>query len=91
MESFDLRKVGVCVDFGGYVIALEPERAVGEPMLGVIQSKRWPNGKVFPEGYEPMFFSVIMLRCRREFAQRLVQAARTDEPTPPVSMERLGE
>ena len=91
VESFDLRKVGVCVDFGGYVIGIEPERAVGEPMPELVQKKRWPNGQAFPEGYQPMYFIVGLLRSRREFAQRLVQAARTDGPTPPVSMERLGE
>lgn len=91
VESFDLRTMGVCVDFGGYVIALEPAREIGEPMPALVQAKRWPNGKAFPEGYKPMYFSVTMLRNRCIFAQRLVQGARTDEPTPPVSMTQLGE
>jgi predicted phage tail protein len=91
VDSFDLREVGVCVDFGGYIISLEPARELGEALPALVQSKRWPNGKAFPEDYQPMYFSAAMVRSRRAFAQRLVQAARTDEPTPPVSMERLGE
>ncbi|MBL4697552.1 MAG: hypothetical protein JKX70_01840 [Phycisphaerales bacterium] len=91
VESIDLRTVGVCVDFGGYIVAIEPARPIGEPIPALVQAKRWPNGQAFPEGYKPMYFTVALLRSRRLFAQRLIQAARTDEPTPPVSMERLGE
>jgi hypothetical protein len=91
VESIDLRTVGVCVDFGGYMISLEPARAVGEPLPALVMGKRWPYGKTFPEDYQPIYFSATLVRNRREFAQRLVQAARTDEPTPAVSMERLGE
>ncbi len=91
VESFDLRKVGVCVDFGGYTISLEPERPIGEPLPKLVQSKRWPHGQCFPEEYQPTYFSVAMVRGRREFAQRLVQGSRTDEPTPCVSMTSLGE
>ncbi len=91
VESFDLHKVGLCVDFGGYTIAIEPERPVGEPLPGLVQSKRWPYGQAFPEGSKPMYFIAIAVPNRHIFAQRLVQAARTDEPTPRVSMDRLGE
>ncbi len=91
VESFDLHKIGVCVDFGGYTVALEPERPAGEPLPALVQSKRWPYGQAFPEGYKPKYFVAIAMPNRHKFAQRLVQAARTDEPTPPVSMDRLGE
>lgn len=91
VESFDLRTVGVCVDFGGYIVAIEPAREVGEPLPAMVIGKRWPNHKVFPEGHEPMYLSALMVPGRREFAQRLIQAARTDEPTPPVSLTSLGE
>jgi len=91
VSSSDLHQIGLCVDFGGYMVSLEPARPLGEPLPGLVMSKRWPNAKVFPEDYQPMYISVTLVRNRREFAQRLVQASRTDEPTPPVSMDRLGE
>lgn len=91
VERFDLRKAGVCADFGAYTISIEPEREIGVALPKLVASKRWPHGQVFPAHYQPMYFSVALLRNRREFTQRLIQAARTDEPTPPVSMERLGE
>ncbi len=91
VERIDLRAVGVCVDFGGYIVAIEPARPVGEPIPALVQAKRWPNGQAFPEGYKPMYFSVALLPSRRLFAQRLIQAARTDEPTPRISMTQLGE
>lgn len=91
VERFDLRKAGVCANFGGYVIAIEPEREVGTALPSLVASKRWPHAMVFPDSYQPMYFSVGAVPTRREFTQRLIQAARTDEPTPPVSMERLGE
>ena len=91
VESFDLHKVGVCVDFGGYIVSLEPERTPGEPLPALVQAKRWPNGQSFPEDYQPTYFTAALVPGRRIFAQRLVQAARTDEPTPPVLMDRLGE
>jgi len=91
VERFDLRTVGVCVDFGGYIISLEPERPVGEPLPALVMGKRWPNAQAFPDDFKPMYFTVVAVPNRREFAQRLVQAARTDEPTPAVSMDRLGE
>ncbi|MGV6814949.1 MAG: hypothetical protein ACWA5W_08080 [Phycisphaerales bacterium] len=91
VESFDLHKVGICVDFGGYLVALEPERPVGEPLPSLVQSKRWPHAQTFPDGFKPVYFAVSLLPSRRLFAQRLIQAARTNEPTPPVSMTRLGE
>ncbi|MDF1810103.1 MAG: hypothetical protein P1U42_10450 [Phycisphaerales bacterium] len=91
VESFDLRKVGVCVDFGGYIISLEPERAVGEALPILVQAKRWPHGQSFPEDFTPTYFAIPLVLNRRIFAQRLIQASRTDEPTPPVSMSSLGE
>gem|GEM_PF-2333726 len=91
VESFDLRKVGVCVDFGGYIISLEPEREVGEALPSLVQAKRWPHGQAFPEDFTPTYFAIPLVLNRRIFAQRLIQASRTDEPTPPVSMSTLGE
>jgi len=91
VDSFDLHTIGLCVDFGGYIVSLEPARLFGEPLPAMVMGKRWPNAQSFPDDYQPSYFTVAMMRGRRAFAQRLVQAARTDEPTPPVSMDRLGE
>jgi hypothetical protein len=91
VESFDLHKVGVCVDLGGYLVAIEPERPVGEPLPKMVQGKRWPHGQAFPDDYQPAYFSLALVRGRKKFSQRLIQAARTDEPTPPIMMDRLGE
>ncbi len=91
VESYDLRKVGLCVDFGGYIVSIEPPRPIGEPLPALVQAKRWPHGQAFPDGYQPIYFTAIAIPGRRIFAQRLIQAARTNEPTPPVSMDRLGE
>ncbi len=57
VERFDLRKVGVCVDFGGYIVSLEPQRPVGEPLPALVMGKRWPNAQVFPEWFAPTYFT----------------------------------
>ncbi len=91
VESFDLRSVGVCVDFGRHIAVIEPPRPIGEPLPKLVQAKRWPHAQAFPEDYTPIYIALTMTSSRRLFAQRLIQAARTDEPTPIVPMDRLGE
>lgn len=90
VETHDLRTQGVCMDFGSYTMALEPERPVGEPLPALVKGKRWPYGQTLPEGYVPRYVCVAMVLGRRELAQRVIQAARTDEATPVVSERELG-
>ncbi len=89
VETHDLKAQGVCVDFGSYTIALEPERPVGEGLPALVQAKRWPHGQTLPEGSVPRYVCVAMVVGRRELAQRVIQAARTDEVTPGVSETEL--
>jgi len=91
VETHDLKKQGVCVDYGSYVASIEPERPVGETLPALVQGKRWPHGQTLPDDFRPFYFSVAMTPGRREIAQRVIQAARTDEATPPVSEHDLGE
>ena len=91
VESFDLCAAGVCVDFGMYMVSLEPPREVGTPLPELVGVNGMVYRKEFPADYQPTYFSVFLAPGRREFAQRLIQGARTDELTPPVSMVRLGE
>ncbi len=90
VETHDLKGEGVCVDFGSYTMAMEPARPVGEPLPGLVQSKRWPHGQTLPEGHLPRYMCVALVVGRRELAQRVIQAARTDEATPAVSETELG-
>jgi hypothetical protein len=90
VETHDLKLKGVCVDFGSYTIAIEPERPAGEPLPALVQAKRWPHGQTLPEGYMPRYVCVALVVGRRELAQRVIQAARTDEATPGVSETELG-
>lgn len=90
VKTHDLKKQGVCVDFGSYTIAIEPERPIGEPLPALVQAKRWPHGQTLPEEYVPSYVCVAMVVGRRELAQRVIQAARTDEATPVVSEMELG-
>lgn len=43
-----------------------------------------------PEAYRPKYVSLALVIGRREIAVRVIQAARTSEPTPPVSETELG-
>ncbi len=90
VETHDLKLKGVCVDFGSYTIALEPERPAGKPLPALVQAKRWPHGQTLPEGHVPRYVCVALVVGRRELAQRVIQAARTDEATPGVSETELG-
>ncbi len=90
VETHDLKTQGVCADFGTYTMALEPARPVGEPLPALVQAKRWPHGQALPEDYQPRYVCVALVPGRREIAQRVIQAARTDEPTPVVSVTELG-
>lgn len=89
VETHDLRAQGVCVDFGSYTIALEPARPVGEALPALVKSKRWPYGQRLPDGFDPRYVCVALVVGRRELAQRVIQAARTDEATPAVSETEL--
>ncbi len=91
VERFDLRQRGVCVDFGKYRVSLEPARPAGEGLPALVRGKRWPHAMVLPEGFDPVYLSVAMVPGRREFAQRLIQAARTDEAAGELSITGLGE
>jgi len=90
VETHDLKRQGVCVDFGSYTIAVEPERAIGEPLPRLVQAKKWPHGQTLPEGHVPCYVCLALVKGRREIAQRVIQAARTDESTPVVSGLELG-
>lgn len=91
VETHDLKAQGVCVDFGTYTLALEPVRAVGEPLPELVQSKRWPHGQALPADYQPRYVCLALVPGRREIAQRVIQAARTDEATPVVNERELVE
>lgn len=90
VETHDLKRQGVCVDFGSYTIALEPERPIGEPLPAMVRAKKWPHGQSMPEAYRPKYVSLALVIGRREIAERVIQAARTSEQTPPVSETELG-
>lgn len=90
VETHDLKRQGVCVDFGSYTIALEPERPVGEPLPAMVRGKKWPYGQAMPDEYRPTYVCLALVIGRREVAERVIQAARTSEPTPPVSETGLG-
>lgn len=89
VETHDLRAQGVCVDFGTYTVSMEPARPVGEPLPKLVQARRWPHGQVLPEDYQPRYVCIALVPGRREIAQRVIQAARTDEATPRVSETEL--
>jgi hypothetical protein len=90
VETHDLKREGVCMDFGSYMMALEPERGLGEPLPELVKSEKWPHHQLLPDDYQPRYVSVTLVRGRRELAERVVQAARTEEETPPVSETELG-
>lgn len=89
VETHDLKRQGVCVDFGSYTIALEPERPIGEALPSLVKSKHWPYGQALPEDYRPRYVCVGLVVGRRGIAERVIQGARTMEPTPPVSDTEL--
>jgi hypothetical protein len=89
VETHDLKRQGVCVDFGTYTIALEPERPIGEALPALVKSKHWPYGQALPEDYRPRYVCMGLVVGRRDIAERVIQGARTDEATPPVSETEL--
>ena len=89
VETHSLRTQGVCVDFGSYTMALEPERPLGEALPALVQAKRWPHGQTLPEGFVPRYVCIGLVVGRREIAQQVIQAARCDEPAPRVSETEL--
>lgn len=89
VTTHDLREVPLCVDFGSATIALEPPRASGVLAPDLVLSKTWPHFQEHIESAMPEYFSVALSTQREEFCRRLVQAARTTEPTPPLPSDRL--
>ncbi len=89
VETHDLKAQGVCMDFGTYTMALEPERPIGERLPKLERGKRWPYGQVLPSDFQPRYLCLAMVVGRLEIAQRVIQAARTDEATPLVSETEL--
>ena len=91
VETHDLKRAGVCMDFGTYTIVIEPEREVGQPLPALVQSKKWPHGQTLPPGFVPRYVCIALVIGRREIAERVIHAARTNEATPVVSETKLGE
>lgn len=89
VETYDLRSIGLCVDFGSFSVALEPARTPGEPIPEFVAANRWPHAKTHPEGHAPDYFTLALSPGRLENCQRLIQAARTDEPTPDLPDDEL--
>jgi hypothetical protein len=89
VTSYDLRRVGVCVNFAQCTIAIEPPREPGVPAPALVLAKKWPHFQQHPPGSVPDYLCVALCPGRTEFCQRLIQAARTDEPTPPLPDDRL--
>ena len=85
VSTFDLRRVGLCAHLGVWSVAIEPARPFegeGPPEMG--RSSTWPYNKIRLPEHRPETLSLGLLPRRREFVCRLFQAARTDEPTPPL-------
>lgn len=89
VTSYDLRKAGVCVDFGPSIITIEPPRPPGEPAAKLVLSKKWPHFQEHAAGSRPEYISVALCPGRSAFCQQVIQAARTAEPTPPLPDDRL--
>ncbi len=92
VTTYDLRRIGLCVDFGSFTIALEPPRPPGEPLPEFVVRKNsgvHAKIKVHPEGHTPDYFCLALTPNRIEHCQRLIQAARTNEPTPDLPDNQL--
>lgn len=89
VTTFDLRRVGLCVNFGASMAAIEPPREPGTPLPPLVLSRKWPHFQEHALGQTPEYLCVALCPGRTEFCQRLIQAARTDEPTPPLPEDRL--
>ena len=89
VESIDLRTHGLCVDFGTYCVAIEPEREIGTPLPDLVRAKRWPHGQVLPDDYKPVYLCFALLPDRTAHCQRMIQAARTHEDPPALPMDQL--
>lgn len=89
VTSYDLRAAGVCVNFQTATVALEPPRPPGEATPKLVLSKKWPHFQEHQPGHRPDYLSVALCPGRTEFCQRVIQAARTTEPTPPLPEDDL--
>ncbi|MCA9303230.1 MAG: hypothetical protein KC996_03820 [Phycisphaerales bacterium] len=89
VQTYDLRTIGLCVDFGTFTVALERPRPPGEPLPEFVASKRWPYAKIHPDGHTPDYFTLALSPGRMEHCQKLIQAARTTEPTPDLPDDEL--
>jgi len=89
VTTYDLRTIPLCVDFGSATIALEPPREPGTRVPDLVLSKKWPYFQEHASGSAPEYISVALNRQRDTFCRRVIQAARTTEPTPPLPDDRL--
>lgn len=89
VTTYDLRVTPICVDFQTATIALEPPLPPGQALPKTVTSPRWPHWKELPPDCRPDLVCVALCPGRTEFCQRLIQAARTAEPTPPLPADRL--
>ncbi|MBL4591802.1 MAG: hypothetical protein JKY96_07570 [Phycisphaerales bacterium] len=89
VKTYDLRTIGLCVDLGGYTVALEPPRPPGEPIPEFVPGKKITHLKTHPEGHVPDYFNLALTKNRTQLCQQIVQAARTDQPTPPLPKDQL--
>lgn len=89
VTTFDLRAVGLCVDFDTAMVAIEPPRPPGTPVPPTVLSDRWPYHPRHPDGHRPFYVCVALCPERSEFCRRLVQAALTETPAPPLPHDGL--
>ncbi len=89
VTTFDLRRVGVCVNFADGIAAIEPPREPGVPIPPLVLSRRWPHFQEHPPGHAPEYVCVALCPGRTEFCLRLVQGALTQEATPPLPDDGL--
>lgn len=89
VTTYDLTTAGLCVNFQTATIAIEPPRPPGEPLPKLVLSNKWPHFQTHPQGTAPRYLSVALCPGRTEFCQRVIQAARTTEPTPPLPDDQL--
>ena len=87
VTTHDLRTAGICVDFGSATLAIEPPRPPGEPAAPLRLGRKWPHFQEHAPEAMPTYYSVALCPGRTAFCQRLIQAARTEEPTPPLEDE----
>lgn len=89
VTTYDLRAVGLCVDFSTAIAAVEPPRPPGTPVPPLVLSDRWPYHAQHPPEHRPFYVCVALCLERSEFCQRLVQAALAQTHAPPLPHDGL--